>query len=141
MPRPQRLSAKLVGIQVFALVVALASIGATLLVSWRLEGSAAAINDAGSLRMRTYRLAYLAQEANAGEARAEVGRLIAKEIVDFDAVVATLRHGDPVRPLFVPETAAIAAAFADFDRGWGELRPALARVGAGGPNEVARPQF
>jgi two-component system nitrate/nitrite sensor histidine kinase NarX len=34
------------------LVVALGSIGMTLLVSWKLEGSAAAINDAGSLRMR-----------------------------------------------------------------------------------------
>ena len=61
MARRPKLSAKLVGIQIFALVVALASIGATLLVSWRLEGSAAAINDAGSLRMRTYRLAYIAQ--------------------------------------------------------------------------------
>ena len=71
MSRPQRLSAKLVGIQIFALVVALASIGSTLLVSWRLEGSAAAINDAGSLRMRTYRLAYLSQEV--GQSAPESG--------------------------------------------------------------------
>ena len=75
MARPQRLSAKLVGIQVFALVVALAWIGATLLVSWRLEGSAAAINDAGSLRMRTYRLAYLAEEAGRDGMRAEIAGL------------------------------------------------------------------
>ena len=38
----------------------------TLVVSWRLEGSAAAINDSGSLRMRTYRLAYLAGRARPG---------------------------------------------------------------------------
>ena len=131
MSRPQRLSAKLVGIQIFALVVALASIGSTLLVSWRLEGSAAAINDAGSLRMRTYRLAYLAQEVGRGEPGSEAGRLIAKEIVDFDRVVATLRHGDPVRPLFVPDTAAIAADFAEFDRAWTSLKPKLERVDAG----------
>ena len=68
MPRPRTLGTKLVAIQIFALAVALASIGATLLVSWRLEGAAAAINDAGSLRMRTYRLAYLAEEAS-GAAR------------------------------------------------------------------------
>ena len=67
MPGTRKLGTKLVVIQVFALAVALASIGATLLVSWRLEGSAAAINDAGSLRMRTYRLTYLAQEAGSGE--------------------------------------------------------------------------
>lgn len=141
MSRPQRLSAKLVGIQVFALVVALASIGSTLLVSWRLEGSAAAINDAGSLRMRTYRLAYLTQEIGRGEPGSEVGRLIATDIVDFDGIVATLRHGDPVRPLFVPDTAAIAAAFAEFDRGWAALKPKLERVAGGSAAGVSRPEF
>ena len=141
MSRPQRLSAKLVGIQIFALVVALASIGSTLLVSWRLEGSAAAINDAGSLRMRTYRLAYLAQEIARGEPRAEIGALIARDIVDFDRVVATLRQGDPVRPLFVPDTAAIATDFAAFDRGWAALRPRLEEIAAGSAPGVTRPEF
>jgi len=141
MSRPQRLGAKLVGIQVFALVVALASIGSTLLVSWRLEGSAAAINDAGSLRMRTYRLAYLTQEIGHGEPESAIGRLIAQEIVDFDQVVATLRHGDPARPLFVPDTAAIATAFAEFDRGWAALKPRLERVAGGSAPGVARPEF
>jgi len=141
MSRPQRLSAKLVGIQIFALVVALASIGSTLLVSWRLEGSAAAINDAGSLRMRTYRLAYLVQEVGHGEPASEVGRLIANDIVDFDRVVATLRHGDPVRPLFVPDTPAIATEFAKFDRAWGTLKPRLERVAAGSAPGVTRPEF
>ena len=79
MHTPQKLSAKLVGIQVAFLAVALVSIGLTLVVSWRLEGSPAAINDAGSLRMRTYRLAYLAEEARrAPEPRhATSGRLVA----------------------------------------------------------------
>jgi two-component system nitrate/nitrite sensor histidine kinase NarX len=140
MSRPQRLSAKLVGIQVFALVVALASIGSTLLVSWRLEGSAAAINDAGSLRMRTYRLAYLTQEIGRG-ADPDAGALIGREIADFDRVVATLRHGDPARPLFVPDTAAIAASFAAFDQGWAALKPRLERVAAGGAPGVARGEF
>ena len=46
------LSAKIIAIQVLFPVVALRSIGMTLPVSWQLEGGAAAINDAGSLRMR-----------------------------------------------------------------------------------------
>lgn len=40
---------------------ALFSIAFTLVLSWRLEGAGAAINEAGSLRMRTYRLAYLTE--------------------------------------------------------------------------------
>jgi len=127
-----KLSAKLVGIQVFFLVVALVSIGLTLLVSWRLEGSAAAINDAGSLRMRTYRLAYLAQEgAPAGREPAAAAALIGEDIAAFEAVVATLRTGDPARPLFVPRTDAITAQFAELDRNWRVLRPALERAAAG----------
>ena len=141
MSRPQRLSAKLVGIQIFALVVALASIGSTLLVSWRLEGSAAAINDAGSLRMRTYRLAYLTQEVGHGGLESEIGPLIARDIVDFDRVVATLHHGDPVRPLFVPDTAAIAADFAAFDRAWATLKPKLEHTAAGNVPGVTRTEF
>src|SRR5690242_8801323 len=104
--RPQKLSAKLVGIQVVALIVALASIGLTLLVSWRLEGSAAAINDAGSLRMRTYRLAYLTNELGQARPDGDTAQLIGIEIEAFDRVVQTLRTGDPARPLFVPRTAA-----------------------------------
>ena len=133
MSRPQRLSAKLVGIQIFALLVALASIGSTLLVSWRLEGGAAAINDAGSLRMRTYRLAYLAREVGRGEPgiRGRPADREGKSPISTD-VVATLRHGDPVRPLFVPDTAAIAADFVAFDRAWARSSPALEHVAAGG---------
>ena len=39
--------------------MAVASIVLTLVLSWRLEGGAAAINDTGSLRMQTYRLSLL----------------------------------------------------------------------------------
>jgi two-component system nitrate/nitrite sensor histidine kinase NarX len=139
MSQPGKLSAKLVGIQVFFLAVALVSIGLTLLVSWRLEGSAAAINDAGSLRMRTYRLAYLAQESQptAGGAVANAS-LIRDDIVAFETVVATLRIGDPTRPLFVPRTDAIAAQFAELDREWRFLKPALALAADGRGLDVGR---
>jgi two-component system nitrate/nitrite sensor histidine kinase NarX len=138
-PQPGKLSAKLVGIQVFFLAVALVSIGLTLLVSWRLEGSAAAINDAGSLRMRTYRLAYLAQEGKplAGFP-ARNSALIGDDIAAFEAVVATLRNGDPARPLFVPRTDSIAAQFVALDREWRALKPALLRAAAGEQLDVGR---
>ena len=53
------LSAKIIAVHILFLAIALLSIGVTLLVSWELEGGAAAINDAGSLRMRAYRLAFV----------------------------------------------------------------------------------
>ena len=124
MPTPRKLSAKLVGIQVAFLAVALVSIGLTLVVSWRLEGSAAAINDAGSLRMRTYRLAYLAEEARRAPDPA-TGVLIREDISTFEKVVATLRTGDPARPLFVPRTPEIDAEFAALGTEWTVLKPVL----------------
>ncbi len=140
MARPRKLSAKLVGIQILFLAIALVSIGLTLLVSWRLEGSAAAINDAGSLRMRTYRLVYLAEEAQRGGPAGDVARdLIRREIDDFEKVFATLRTGDPRRPLFVPDTDAVRGRFDALDREWTRVRLALQSVAAGGEMPLARP--
>jgi two-component system nitrate/nitrite sensor histidine kinase NarX len=135
---PPRLSAKLVGIQVLFLAVALVSIGLTLLVSWRLEGSAAAINDAGSLRMRTYRLAYLAEQVARGGDTNGTGTLIRDEVGAFRRVVETLRIGDPARPLFVPRTADIERRFAALDREWAKLEPRLLQVSASARADLPR---
>ena len=51
------LSAKLGAIGSVLLLMALASIGLTLWVTWQLEGGAAAVNEAGRMRMQTWRLA------------------------------------------------------------------------------------
>jgi two-component system nitrate/nitrite sensor histidine kinase NarX len=140
MPHPRKLSAKLVGIQVVFLAVALVSIGLTLLVSWRLEGSAAAINDAGSLRMRAYRLAYLAEEARHAERVNGLGVLIREDIGRFEEVVATLRSGDPVRPLFVPRTPEIDRQFEALRKQWDALKPPLLGATASGGSPVPRVQ-
>jgi two-component system nitrate/nitrite sensor histidine kinase NarX len=133
------LSAKLVGVQVLFLAIALVSIGLTLVVSWRLEGSAAAINDAGSLRMRTYRLVYLAEEVQRrGAEAADAAQRIRDETVEFESIVATLRTGDPSRPLFVPNTVPIRAQFSSLDREWAALKPALLAVGAGSGERLGR---
>ena len=54
-----KLSRKIVGMLFVFFLVALSAIAMTLYLSWQLEGVAAAINDAGSQRMRAYRMAHL----------------------------------------------------------------------------------
>jgi len=138
---PRKLSSKLVGVQLFFLAVALASISLTLIVSWRLDGNAAAINDAGSLRMRTYRLAFLATEAERAspDARA-ASAAIAPEIENFNRIAATLRQGDPARPLLMPQTDTIALRFAAMDREWRALEPAFRAASSGAPLALERRQ-
>lgn len=116
--RPVRsLSTKLVAVELIFLLIALVSIGATLYLSWTLEGSAAAINDAGSLRMRVYRLDLLAQQGGAKE--------LGRSIAEFDAVLERVRRGDPARPLALPQTHAVKEQLALLEDAWRELRPQL----------------
>ncbi|HVO90449.1 MAG TPA: type IV pili methyl-accepting chemotaxis transducer N-terminal domain-containing protein [Casimicrobiaceae bacterium] len=128
----RKLSTKLLVTQIVFLLIALGSIGLTLLVSWRLEGSAAAINDAGSLRMRAWRLAYLAS-ADGSPDRAAAATEIKPSIADFDAVFATLRSGDPARPLFLPRSAEVNDQLRLLDGEWRALSQALSMTAAGAP--------
>mgnify|MGYP001612914216 CR=1 FL=1 len=98
------------------LVLALASIGLTLWVTWQLEGGAAAVNEAGRMRMQTWRLASAVQ---AGVERAELQALVAR----FDESLALLREGDPSRPLFVPWDDQVRARFNDVESLWRTQRP------------------
>jgi two-component system, NarL family, nitrate/nitrite sensor histidine kinase NarX len=75
--------------------MALASIGLTLWVTWQLEGGAAAVNEAGRMRMQTWRLSSAVQSGAPAE---EVQALV----VQFDESLGLLRRGDSLRPLFVP---------------------------------------
>lgn len=112
------LSAKLVVIELLFLLVALISIGATLYLSWTLEGGAAAINDAGSLRMRAYRLDLLAAQGEQA--------VLERGLADFDAVLERLHRGDPVRPLALPSTASVRNQLVLIEEEWRRLRPQLA---------------
>lgn len=99
MRRPWTLTAKLVTTGITFLVLAMASIGLTLWVSWNLEGGAAAVNEAGRLRMMTYRMA-LSLPADGAAPRQALD--LAHQ---FEASLELLSSGDPSRPLFVPWTA------------------------------------
>lgn len=109
------LSVKLIRIGSGLLVIALASIGLTLWVTWQLEGGAAAVNEAGRLRMQTWRLASVAQAPASSTAVAEL-------VQQFDDSLLLLRQGDPSRPLFVPWDARVRQQFAVVDHLWQSQR-------------------
>jgi two-component system, NarL family, nitrate/nitrite sensor histidine kinase NarX len=113
---PWTLTAKLYASGISFLVLALASIGLTLWVTWNLEGGAAAVNEAGRMRMQTYRLAL---EVSGNGDRAVVLALAQS----FDESLTLLRSGDPSRPLFVPWSAESREQFDKVNESWGELRP------------------
>ena len=124
----KRLSVKLVWIGVGLLLVALAAIGYTLLQSWKLEGGAAAINDMGSERMRSYHIAYLLSETLRDPDAAARAQLL-QEMDRLEQVLAVLKRGDPARPLALPRDPAIIAQVDDIDRLWGrQIRPHIDAV-------------
>lgn len=121
----QKLSNKIIGVLVVFFLFAITAIGMTLLISWQLEGAAAAINDAGSQRMRSYRIGYLLQKVVyqhdaglvlPGEVRAEAA--------EFERVLVGLEKGDPLRPLFLPRDEDIQRAAAEMRDQWSKrMRP------------------
>ncbi len=111
--RTWTLTSKLVATGVTFLALALASTGLNLWVSWKLEGGAAAVNEAGRLRMMTYRLALQLREGDPAAAR-HTAR-------SFDAALLLLEQGDPSRPLSVPWSAESTQRFDAVRAGWSRL--------------------
>ncbi|MBG6076686.1 type IV pili methyl-accepting chemotaxis transducer N-terminal domain-containing protein [Polaromonas sp. CG_9.11] len=109
------LSKKLLRIGASLLVLALASIGLTLWVTWQLEGGAAAVNEAGRMRMQTWRLT---SAVHAGAPPAELQRLIGH----FEDSLLVMRRGDASRPLFVPWDDQVRQQFAVVESLWQEQR-------------------
>ena len=114
MQKSWRLSAKLGAIGCLLLGLALFSIGLTLWVTWQLEGGAAAVNEAGRMRMQTWRLA---QTLTVGDEQRVPGLM-----AQFDGSLKLLRSGDPARPLFVPHSDGAQQAFGQVQTGWERLR-------------------
>lgn len=122
---PKRLSSRLKFLTVLWLIVAVASIVLTLVLSWRLEGGAAAINDTGSLRMQTYRLSLLL-ESGAPESE------IAAYIGEFDKTLHDLDTGVPSRPLFLPNDQQVRQDMQRLVRTWRQrIKPQFQAVAAG----------
>ncbi len=112
------------------LLVAFISIGLTLWVTWQLEGGAAAVNEAGSMRMQTWRLAQTLARADSQQT--------AGLVAQFDQSVNVLRSGDPARPLFVPHDNESQQAFAAVQRDWVLLKAEWSALPAPGSDLSAR---
>jgi len=120
----QKLSTRIVGLLLSFTAVALVVIGSTLFLSWQLEGSAAVINVAGSLRMESYRLAMLSGRLADRNARQAAEEGLRDQMQRIDDTLDLVRQGDPQRPLFLPPTATIRDGFALLQNEWhSELTP------------------
>ena len=106
------LSTKLLAMGAGFLLVALASIGLTLWVTWKLEGGAAAVNEAGRLRMNMLRMVLVLQT--------EPPEAVQERARQFDASLELLRTGDPSRPLFVPWSDETRTRFDGIRARWAE---------------------
>lgn len=100
---PGSLTQKIEGILAFFFLVAFVLIGYALFVGHQLEGGAAAINEAGLQRMRTYRIAYLLEQAaNDPSRRPRLLIDVEQALDEYDEALRILSEGDPKRPLFLP---------------------------------------
>jgi len=112
--RQWNLGAKLALVATPFLLLALLSIALTLWVSWQLEGGAAAVNEAGRMRMQAYRLSL---SVGTGDLAST-----SMQVQEFERSVALLRHGDPERPLFMPWDDSVRARFSEVERDWQAFR-------------------
>jgi len=111
-----RLSIRFVALGVSLLVLALVSLALTMWVTRQLDGGAAAVNEAGRLRMQAWRLTSAAQAAHAAQDRQAW-------LEEFERSLTLLRHGDRHRPLGVPWNTESRLRFARMEVAWQTLRP------------------
>jgi two-component system, NarL family, nitrate/nitrite sensor histidine kinase NarX len=111
----------------------------TLLLSWQLEGSAAAINVAGSLRMNSYRLGMHMAADGPGLSASGAAQVLG-QLAQMDAVLAQLSKGDPQRPIFLPPSAGIRTEFDQVARMWRQQVAPQVRglLGEPGPDSAVR---
>ncbi len=113
------LTGRLAFLQVGFLLAAIVAIAFTGWVSWQLEGGAAAVNEAGRLRMMSYRMALLHRQGDTAE--------LAAQMTQFETALGHLRDGDPARPLFIPDDPDCREAFGEVQQSWAWYRAALLR--------------
>jgi len=115
-PRHWSLGGKLTLVGAPFLLLALVSIALTLWVSWQLDGGAAAVNEAGRMRMQSYRMSL------------SVGTLeravLPQRIGEFERGIELLRRGDLERPLFMPWDDAALRQFALVEADWARYKAA-----------------
>jgi len=113
-PRHWSLGVKLALVGAPFLLLAFLIIAITLWVSWQLDGGAAAVNEAGRMRMQVYRLSLSIGTADT--------KAVPMQIAEFEHSLALLRDGDPGRPLLVPWDDAVWQDFAVVQDDWSRFR-------------------
>lgn len=108
--RHWNLGAKLLMVGAPFLLLVFIATAATLWVSWQLDGGAAAVNEAGRMRMQSYRMSL---SIGTGE-----GDQLPGQVTEFERSLATLKKGDPERPLFVPWDGGTTQRFAVVEADW-----------------------
>ncbi|MFW5446885.1 MAG: histidine kinase [Methylophagaceae bacterium] len=98
-------------------VVAFVAIASTLHVSRRLEGGVAAINDAGSERMRSYQIGFLLAQ-NIDQPSDALTDELNQVISDFEQTLILLEKGDSNRPLLLPKDADIRLSLKKIYQSW-----------------------
>ncbi len=112
--RHWNLGAKLLMVGAPFLLLVFIATAATLWVSWQLDGGAAAVNEAGRMRMQSYRMSL---SIGTGETDQ-----LPSQMAEFDRSLATLKKGDPDRPLFVPWDIDTTQRFAVVEEDWARYK-------------------
>ena len=111
-----RLSTRIVISSVVALSLVLSMVGWTLWLSWQLAGTAAAINETGSLRMRANRIGLnLLRHDEAAQAQVVV------DLREQGRILAHFAEDMPGRPLFLSTDAPLRQQFHAVTTRWDEL--------------------
>lgn len=107
------LTAKLALVGAPFIFLALICTVATLWISWHLEGGAAAVNEAGRMRMQAYRMALAV-----GNSGTDGASDLQVHVQRFEQSLALLRDGDLQRPLQVPWDKSVLPPFTTVEQDW-----------------------
>ncbi len=104
------LAVKLVLLGLPLVLLALGTIVVTLWVSSQLSSEAAALNEAGRMRMQAYRLSLSIAQAQQAEVQTQAQ--------EFSRALGLLRENHPARPMVVPWESAASDQFAQVEARW-----------------------
>lgn len=114
-PTRWSLGAKLAAVGLPFMVLGLLVTALTLWVSWQLDGGAAAVNEAGRMRMQAYRLAWVSTLANDPAQRPRL-------VEEFEHSLQVLEKGDPERPLVTPWDDDVRSRYQAVRTSWDGMR-------------------
>lgn len=120
LPPHKRLTFRILLMTLVGLGLTMTAIGYTLLLSWQLEGGGTVINEAGSLRMRSYQLALALEHQQAHDS-------VQQEIERFSQILDVLQTGQAGQPSFVPPRGPIQEQLLQVQGQWQQRMQVYAR--------------